>query len=282
MIKLLALDLDGTLALPNNELLPQTKTSLEKMHDEGKVRIIIATGRRYRTSRNLIDNLEFEPYVVCNGGSLIKTPQRETFYSHSYNVSSVARIAREMKLTVFAQRDSDTLKGPDFLIDDFESWSQVTRKHHQQNKTVSQKADLVSGSEKILVAGVLGSRKDLERFSLGIEEKHPGQYSLICVPAFEKPNYYCEVSPAGVNKWTGIKKLLDYFRIEEKEVCAAGDQLNDMAMVNGCGHGFAMGNADPALKKVADFVCGDNDKNGLVEVMAYITRINSGANQING
>ena len=78
MIKLLALDLDGTLSLPKNNLLKETKEGLKDLYIEGIVKITIATGRRYRTTRNLIDNLGFEPWVICNGGALIKTPSRET------------------------------------------------------------------------------------------------------------------------------------------------------------------------------------------------------------
>ena len=93
MIKLLALDLDGTLSLPDNKILEETKKGLNDMHAAGLVEITIATGRRYRTTRNLIDNLGFEPWVICNGGALIKTPLGETFKSETFAVKPVAAVS---------------------------------------------------------------------------------------------------------------------------------------------------------------------------------------------
>ena len=274
MIKLLALDLDGTLSLPKNRLLKETKEGLKDLYTEGIVKITIATGRRYRTTRNLIDNLGFEPWVICNGGALIKTPSRETFFCENFEVSRVAAIARDHELTVFAQRDSEANGGPDFLIDNSSCWNEVTKKHYDDNKSVSEVSDLTSKTEKFLVAGLIGGEKDLDRFAKALNEKFPNQYNAISVPAFEKPNYYCEISPKDVNKWKGIQKLLKHLKIAESEVCCVGDELNDMPMISASQHGFAMGNADERLKAKANFVCGDYDKNGILDVLTYIKSVN--------
>ena len=274
MIKLLALDLDGTLSLPKNQILEETKKGLKDLHLEGVVKITIATGRRYRTTRSLIDNLGFEPWVICNGGALIKTPARETFNCETFEVSRVAALARDYSLTVFAQRDSEANGGPDFLIDNSSCWNEVTRKHHEDNESVSEISDLVLETEKVVVAGLIGREKDLDKFSKVLNEKYPNQYNTISVPAFEKPNYYCEITPTGVNKWTGIQKLLKNLKIAENEVCCVGDELNDMPMISASQHGFAMGNADARLKAKANFICGDYDKNGILDVLSYIKEIN--------
>ena len=141
MIKLLALDLDGTLSLPDNQILEETKKGLNALHAAGLVEITIATGRRYRTTRNLIDNLGFEPWVICNGGALIKTPLGETFKSETFAVKPVAEIARKTGVTIFAQRDSAEKGGPDFLIDRTSFWNDVTIKHYEDNKAVSEISD---------------------------------------------------------------------------------------------------------------------------------------------
>ena len=72
-IKMLALDLDGTLAIDNHQVLPATRDALKHLHD-ADVEVVIATGRRYRSTRYVIDNLGFEVFAVCNGGALVKMP----------------------------------------------------------------------------------------------------------------------------------------------------------------------------------------------------------------
>ena len=274
MIKLLALDLDGTLSLPKNQILTETKKGLNALHAAGFVTITIATGRRYRTTRNLIDNLGFEPWVICNGGALIKTPLRETFKSETFSVTHVAEIARETGLTIFAQRDSEEKGGADFLIDRSSFWNDVTREHYKNNEAVSEISDLVSETEEVLVAGIIGKKEDLEEFSKALNQRFPYQYNTVSVPAFEKPNYYCEITPKRVDKWTGIKKLLRELNLAENQVCCVGDELNDLPMISASHHGFAMGNADPRLKAKAKYTCGDYDKNGILDVLAYIEQTN--------
>lgn len=274
MIRLLALDLDGTLSLPNNQILEETKKGLNALHAAGLVKITIATGRRYRTTRNLIDNLGFEPWVICNGGALIKTPLGETFKSETFAVKHVAEIARRTGVTIFAQRDSAEKGGPDFLIDRTSFWSDVTRKHYEDNEAVSEISDLVAETEEVLVAGLIGRKEDLEEFSKALNQKFPLQYNTVSVPAFEKPNYYCEITPKRVDKWTGIKELLLELNLTENQVCCVGDELNDLPMISASHHGFAMGNADSRLKAKAKYTCGDYDKNGILDVLAYIEHTN--------
>jgi HAD superfamily hydrolase (TIGR01484 family) len=60
-IKLIALDLDGTLALPNHQVSPATREGLHQLQDDG-VEVVIATGRRYRSALYVIDNLGLETY----------------------------------------------------------------------------------------------------------------------------------------------------------------------------------------------------------------------------
>ena len=192
MIKLLALDLDGTLSLPKNQILKETKKGLKDLHSEGVVKITIATGRRYRTTRGLIDNLGFEPWVICNGGALIKTPARETFNCENFKVSRVAAVARDFNLTVFAQRDSEANGGPDFLIDNSSCWNEVTRKHHEDNEAVSEISDLVFETEEVVVAGLIGKEKDIDQFSKALNERFPNYQAnpeLHPVPKAQRRKY---------------------------------------------------------------------------------------------
>ncbi len=54
-----------------------------------------------------------------------------------------------------------------------------------------------------------------------------------------------------------------------------GDELNDVPMVKAAGLGVAMGNAHPELKSLADFICGNHDEDGLLELFDYIRQYNS-------
>ena len=63
MIRLMAVDVDGTLAHRGDEVLPATRDALHRAHREG-VEVVIATGRRYRTARRVVEALGLEVAVV--------------------------------------------------------------------------------------------------------------------------------------------------------------------------------------------------------------------------
>ncbi len=72
-----------------------------------------------------------------------------------------------------------------------------------------------------------------------------------------------DVNPRDATKLNGIYVLCEYFGIHLSEVAAFGDDFNDIEMLRECGVGVAMSNAIDECKAVADYVCGDCDKDGV-------------------
>ena len=76
--------------------------------------------------------------------------------------------------------------------------------------------------------------------------------------------------PSGVDildkagsKARGIAAVLDKLGISLADSMAFGDGANDVEMIKAVGFGVAMGNAIPALKAVADYVCPSIDEDGI-------------------
>ncbi|MFT6037591.1 MAG: HAD superfamily hydrolase (TIGR01484 family), partial [Candidatus Azotimanducaceae bacterium] len=108
-IRLLALDLDGTLSLDDHKISPATRAALEQLHTRDDVEVVIATGRRYRTTRYVADKLGFDVSIVCNGGALVKNQLQQTLQSTEFereHIVFLTGIARELGMTLSAQRDS--------------------------------------------------------------------------------------------------------------------------------------------------------------------------------
>jgi Cof subfamily protein (haloacid dehalogenase superfamily) len=280
-IKMIALDLDGTLALDNHQVSPATRAELKKLHESG-VEVVIATGRRYRTTRFVIDNLGFDVYAVCNGGALVKTPDSVTHYETTYSTSQLndlVAIAREQRLALFGQRDAHDRGGPDFIIDDEVTWCNLTQSYFDENNNWSGKGDLFNSKPEILVAGVMGNEEQLRVFTRSIEESFPGVYNHIVVPWRNSEAFYSEITLANIDKWHGLSQLANLFNIEAKNICAVGDQVNDIPMLMEVAHGVAMGNGVEALQAHAKFTCGNYDEDGILEVIDYIRHHNAGIQQ---
>ena len=275
-IKMLALDLDGTLAVDNHQVLPATRAGLKNLHETG-VEVVIATGRRYRTTRFVIDNLGFDVYAVCNGGALVKTPNAETHYETTYSTSQlndIVNIARDMELSLFAQRDAHDRGGPDFVIDDAVPWSGAIRKYFETNSLWNGKDDLLNQAPEFLVSGTFAEEHQLKAFCEKIHQSFPEIYPTIVVPQPDSEYSYCEVTLANINKWYGLSQLASLFNLGVENICAVGDQLNDLPMLKAVGHGITMGNGNDALHKHTKFVCSNHDEDGILEVIEHIRHHN--------
>jgi hydroxymethylpyrimidine pyrophosphatase-like HAD family hydrolase len=80
----------------------------------------------------------------------------------------------------------------------------------------------------------------------------------------------CEIAPAGITKWSGIARLAHEWGITAGEICAVGDDVNDIAMIRAAGLGVAMGNAPEEVKAVADRIAPSHDEDGLAEVVRWL------------
>ena len=80
----------------------------------------------------------------------------------------------------------------------------------------------------------------------------------------------CELAPAGVTKWSAVRRLASQWGIADSEICAVGDDVNDIPMIRSAGLGVAMGNAVPEVKAAADRIAPTHDNDGLVEVVAWL------------
>ncbi|MFD1362167.1 Cof-type HAD-IIB family hydrolase [Lentibacillus salinarum] len=72
-----------------------------------------------------------------------------------------------------------------------------------------------------------------------------------------------EVNPKGVHKASALETVCDALGITMENVMAAGDSLNDIKMIQEAGVGVAMGNAQEAIKNVADYVTDTNNQHGV-------------------
>jgi hydroxymethylpyrimidine pyrophosphatase-like HAD family hydrolase len=116
----------------------------------------------------------------------------------------------------------------------------------------------------------MGTRERMHKLDEMLHSQLGGNLSSHVLRSPRYSGFMCEVAPAGVSKWTGVLHLADERGIAAAEICAVGDDVNDIPMVVGAGLGVAMGNAVPELKAVADRIAPCNNSDGLVEVVRWI------------
>lgn len=69
--------------------------------------------------------------------------------------------------------------------------------------------------------------------------------------------------PKGLSKGKSLLEIAEIFNIDQKDIIAFGDEMNDETMIKAAGVGVAMGNAVEKIKEIADYVTLTNDEDGI-------------------
>ena len=270
-ISLLAVDIDGTLVTSGDRVSPATRDGLHRACRHG-LRLVLATGRRYRSTRRVMDELGLALPAVCLGGALTKDAGGTTLHAEPFaqgQIERLLRLARRRGLALILQRDAHARGGPDFVIDASGRWNAETRHYVGIGGDAAHRdaAPERTGYDDILVVGCFGDRRPLAAFERDIATAAGDEFATVLVESKKTPGWYLETIIGHVSKWTGLVRFAAAAGIPGAAICAVGDALNDLPMIRGAGLGVAMGNADPAVKAVADWVTGPNHQDGLVPLI---------------
>ncbi len=263
-IKLIALDLDGTLLTTDKRLTDRTKATLKAARDRG-IKVVLTTGRPLKAMDFFLHELgtdgHEDEYTITFNGGLVQKNTGEILDKTVFSYDDVARLYEETEKlslpldaisegTVYQiQSDQESLYAKfnpalTFVPVDFEDLSsQMT-----YNKCVTAFAQepLDAAIQNISPElfdqyEIFKSREMLLEWSPKNVHKATGLALL-------------EWSPKNVHKATGLAKLISHLGIDQSQVMACGDEANDLSMIEWAGLGVAMQNAVPEVKAVANVV----------------------------
>jgi hydroxymethylpyrimidine pyrophosphatase-like HAD family hydrolase len=116
----------------------------------------------------------------------------------------------------------------------------------------------------------IGDRARMLVFEAMIQKRFSGRVTTFVQ---KSPNYsgtMCEVLRHDASKWTAVMHLANLWGIIPAEICAVGDDRNDLPMISGAGFGVAMAHAPEIVREAADHVTNDNDGDGLAVMIETI------------
>lgn len=248
-MKLIAVDVDGTLLNSNNEISEKTKDALIRAGEAGH-KVVIVSGRPTAAVIHIAKELEFEKY----GGSITNFKTGEVISNHTLDLNLAKKILAETKdlpLEIIIPKE-------DYIISD------------RQNKFLDYERDLL----KVDTEAVEDLRENID-FSPNkiifasdpeiLEEYLPflsDTYGATTAQVRSQRIYY-EIMPQGLSKGESLLEISNYYGIDQKDIIAFGDELNDETMIEVAGTGVAMGNAVEKIKEIADYITLSNDEDGI-------------------
>lgn len=260
-IKLIAMDMDGTLVNSRQRISPENVSALLDAQAQG-IRLAICSGRLCGDIASFIESYGLGNCAIlslngayCLTGSVGSVISNHFIQKHALQATIEVLTRHEMLFGCFAQNRLVVSDGSKPVDADF--WgTHMEGPHmpqvHNGEKAVAEVCE--SGVNKLLcyspdVAALSCVRAELE-----------GILDLTVTSSWANN---LEIMPGDADKGTGIRELTAKLGLEASQVMAIGDYDNDESMIAYAGLGIAMGNASECIKRAAKLITLTNDEHGV-------------------
>jgi 5-amino-6-(5-phospho-D-ribitylamino)uracil phosphatase len=275
--RLLVLDIDGTLVNSRDELTSATSAAIEKACQAG-IRVVLATGRRYSKALHLVEPLKLDVPLISASGALIKDPlDHRTLFRAEFQAGLLENVLR-----VVAAAGHDAVLYADTFSQGFDFYCQRLELPPGEQTDLAEyfARNLGSGREfpglmhtpppGVFAGFAMAARPAMTALGRQLTDKFGDNLYVHILKSPFYSGWFCEIEPGGVSKWSAVQHLARDWGIGDDEICAVGDDVNDIPMVRGAGLGVAMGNAVAELKAAADRIAPCHDNDGIVEVIRWL------------
>jgi Cof subfamily protein (haloacid dehalogenase superfamily) len=289
-IRLLALDLDGTLLNSRGQISSRNRVAIESARESG-VRVAVVTGRRFRDSRPIALELGLDVPVIAHNGALTKHARTlETVivmplpFEAAHNA---LRIGREAGADALVSDDHqglgvlvyDHLSGDNAPVQEYVRWARQVHGDEDGSNAVREVVSLEDylDHEPIHLAFSGGCTKmkqleDILHRELGASVK------IFCTTYPEKDFTLLDIVHPAASKGAGVAAAAKELGVAREEIMAMGDNYNDLEMLLFAGTGVVMANSALPLQEIEGLhMTASNDEDGVAcAIEKFILRRESG------
>lgn len=261
-IKLLAIDMDGTLLYSKHEITSRVKEAVIAASNKG-IKVVLSTGRIYASARYYTRLMGIEtPIITCNG-ALIKEENRVMYTCPFPRESMLHALSKlEEYNDIYYQMYTEKTyyaKEENEMVNQYFNWNENQKEEDRITiKIMDNPMKMLDEPEDLLKMFILKGR-DEDRFNQFIREMNSVQ-GVYCVSSMTDS---VDVINTDVNKGNALSYLAKEYGIKRNQVMAIGDNYNDLEMLQFAGLGVAMGNAEEFVKKKADYITKSNLEDGV-------------------
>ncbi|AXK50953.1 Cof-type HAD-IIB family hydrolase [Spiroplasma alleghenense] len=263
MIKMIVVDIDGTLAYKKSKVSKENIAAIRKAKEKG-ICVVIATGRNInkikKVAEQIDSHMDKSPIVSLNGGMIHYWDENqipEVTFKHPFepkDASEIFELAKKNKVILFAYCEDDNLayvnKKTGLFI-----W--FLKRVSKRKIALFDKV-----KEPILVMKFIcyGKNENINNFRAEMTKKKFETYAWSYVT---KGTTNLEVNPHTVDKSTALKQIATEMKIKPSEIVYFGDGENDLKSIQWAGLGVAMDNAPEKIKAEANDVTLHHKKHGV-------------------
>jgi Cof subfamily protein (haloacid dehalogenase superfamily) len=253
-IRLVALDLDGTLLNPENRVSDEDARAVRDAVAAG-VRVVFATARWHAAARRTAASLGLDGFIISHNGALVRSCEGDLELAH-HRIDEA--VAKEIALHI------DSVAGDAYITVDDRTFVRSSRFRDgarlppdlQITESLSRHADRPATA--FLLFGPDAVQGTIERF-----RAHHGSALNLAEGISESFPNYLNIVHAEADKGAGLRAVCEHYGIALGDTMAMGDSAPDVAMMQVAGIGVAMGNAAAPVKAAVKEIAPSNSESGV-------------------
>lgn len=264
-IRLIVLDLDGTLTNDEKKITPETKEALMEAQRMG-VRLCLASGRPPFGMMPLVEELEMARYggilMAYNGGYVMDCQSGKVITEVILDDSLLFRLHEYQELSGMTlmtyHNDKIYTEHPNV------SYVQISSRNNRM-KVVGVENFTRDVPKPVNKCLMVGEPADVPYWEKEMQDAFCGEMHIL-----RSTPYFIELLPLGIDKGPALSAICNAMGMSVGNAMAFGDSYNDISMIKAAGIGVAMENAEDAVKASADIVTLNNNADGVAKVVKEV------------
>lgn len=272
-IRLVGLDLDGTVFTDAKKITPRTKKAIITAIANG-VTVVPATGRPVVGIPKEFTEIPGVRYLLGSNGASVYDQETETFLVHECMDQETVLAA----MRVFSKEDCSFEVYVDG-VPHIKREELVRAEHFYPNPFIRSYVLKTRVPENNLEIFLMEDGRGVEKINMSFPSVHAKEKAMPLLEKLSNVNGVCglpnnlELSRSDVDKGEGLLALARCLGLQREGTLSCGDSENDLAMIQKAGIGVAMGNAEVRVKENADFVLSyTNEQEGVAWLLEEIVK----------
>ena len=269
MIKLIAIDLDGTMYKSDRSITTRVRNAIISAK-YNNIQPVIVTGRGRRGAELALESLNMDLPYICSAGALLRSGfDGETLHAWAFHqhaeLIQIIEFSRQHGTGLIAEplHGSPYWYGPDSMNDIMDPLT--IKEANKSIRSIDPETDFDRPLLKVTITaepGLLAEAEKIVRIACpSIHQVYSGIQ-------------YIDLTADGVNKGSALQALANHKNLQKFEIAAIGDQEIDLQMLQFAGLPIAMKNAVSSLKKIATWTAPSNDEDGVAWAIDKILKLN--------
>jgi Cof subfamily protein (haloacid dehalogenase superfamily) len=272
-VRLIAIDIDGTLLDSQGQISQANLDVLSRAHDAG-VETVLVTGRRHRFALPIAEQLGFDLWIISSNGAVTRSTRGESFHRDLLPQATALKLCRHMRefrnySVITFDRDgmgAIVCENHDQLYGVIQRWMEKNAPFIEYVSPVEMA--LIEDPIQVMFCGPVDLMQTAQQRLL--DAGFADEITVLRTQYDYRNLTIVDILNAGCSKGHALERWANHRGLGRAQVMAIGDNYNDIEMLTFAGHPVIMGNASDDLKQNGWTITLHNDESGVAAAVEQV------------